>query len=118
MEAFEDENPFESEPQRLQSHSDSSSSQVDISGVSSPELVSHPAPLASPPTSPSRRNTFPSPGSHRQPQAQKSDFCCTRDHWLHSGDDAEILVRGILRVWLQGWVADLAVWLRCRSRMR
>ncbi|TFK91741.1 hypothetical protein K466DRAFT_514818 [Polyporus arcularius HHB13444] len=97
MEAFEDENPFESEPQRLQSHSDSSSSQVDISGVSSPELVSHPAPLASPPTSPSRRNTFPSPGSHRQPQAQKSDFCCTRDHWLHSGDDAEILITDALK---------------------
>ncbi|RDX54376.1 PX-domain-containing protein [Lentinus brumalis] len=97
MEAFEDENPFESEPQRLQSHSDSSSSQVDISGVSSPELVSHPVPLASPPTSPSRRNTFPSPGSHRQPQAQKSDFCCTRDHWLHSGDVAEILITDALK---------------------
>ncbi|KAI0716042.1 hypothetical protein C8T65DRAFT_642639 [Cerioporus squamosus] len=97
MEAFEDENPFESEPERLQSPSDSSSSRVDISGVSSPELVSQPARFASPPTSPSRRNTFPSPGSHRQPQAQKSDFCCTRDHWLHSGEDAEILITDALK---------------------
>ncbi|RPD64304.1 hypothetical protein L226DRAFT_544894 [Lentinus tigrinus ALCF2SS1-7] len=97
MEAFEDENPFESEPERLQSHSDSSSSRVDLSGVSSPELVSQQARIASPPTSPSRRNTFPSPGSHRQPQVHKSDFCCARDHWLHSGEDAEILITDALK---------------------
>lgn len=89
MEPFEDDNPFESEPERLQS--DSSSSRVNVSGVSSPDLA-QPAHLSSPPTSPSRRNTFPSPGSHRQPQAFKSDFCCGRDQWLHSGEDAEILV--------------------------
>ena len=96
MEAFEDENPFESEPERLQSP-DSSSSRVDISGVSSPELASQPSRLTSPPTSPSRRNTFPSSGSHRQPQAHKSDFCCARDHWLHSGEDVEILVRDFVK---------------------
>lgn len=93
MEAFEDENPFESEPARIRSpHSDSSSSRIDISGMSSPEIGSHSATLRSPPTSPSRRSAFPSPGSHRQPQVNKSDFCCGRDHWLHSGEDVEILV--------------------------
>lgn len=90
MEPFEDDNPFESEPERLQS--DSSSSRVNVSGVSSPDLAAQPAHPSSPPMSPSRRNTFPSPGSHRQPQAFKSDFCCGRDQWLHSGEDAEILV--------------------------
>ena len=90
MEAFEDdENPFETEPERLQS--DSSSSRANISGLSSP--VPQQTRVASPPTSPGRRNTFPSPGSHRQPQAFKNDFCCLRDRWLHSGEDAEILVR-------------------------
>ncbi|KAI0731261.1 hypothetical protein C8Q76DRAFT_718275 [Earliella scabrosa] len=97
MEAFEDENPFESEPERLQSHSDSSSSRVDVSGVSSPEVDAHPARLASPPTSPSRRTAFPSPGSHRQPQPYKNDFCCGRDRWLHSGEDVEILIVDALK---------------------
>ncbi|KAI0793987.1 hypothetical protein C8Q74DRAFT_1246160 [Fomes fomentarius] len=97
MEAFEDENPFESEPERLQSQSDSSSSRVDVSGISSPEVGAHSARLASPPISPSRRNTFPSPGSHRQPQAYKNEFCCGRDHWLHSGEDAEILITDALK---------------------
>ncbi|KAI1796552.1 hypothetical protein LXA43DRAFT_986008 [Ganoderma leucocontextum] len=95
MEPFEDDNPFESEPERLQS--DSSSSQVNVSGVSSPDLAGQPARLSSSPTSPSRRNTFPSLGSHRQPQAYKSDFCCGRDQWLHSGEDAEILITDALK---------------------
>ncbi|GBE86505.1 Sorting nexin-41 [Sparassis crispa] len=92
MEPFEDENPFEIEPDRI--HSDSSStSKVTLSEPSSPS----PAParvLASPPTSPSpeKRPTFPSSGSHRQPQAFKSDFCCIRDQWLHSGEDVEVLI--------------------------
>ena len=90
MEAFEDDNPFESEPERLPS--DGSSSQVNVSGVSSPDLSTQPTRVSSAPTSPSKRNTFPSLGSHRQPQAYKSDFCCGRDHWLHSGEDVEILV--------------------------
>lgn len=89
MEAFEDENPFESEPERLQS--DSSSSRANISALSSP--VPQEARVSSPPTSPRRQNAFPSPGSHRQPQAFKSDFCCARDRWLHSGEDVEIMVR-------------------------
>ena len=90
MEPFEEDSPFESEPERHQS--DSSSSRVDVSGVSSPDPAGQPGRLSSPPTSPSKRNIFPSLGSHRQPQAYKSDFCCGRDQWLHSGEDAEILV--------------------------
>ncbi|KAI0349803.1 hypothetical protein OH77DRAFT_1464841 [Trametes cingulata] len=93
MEAFEDENPFESEPERLQS--DTSSSRANISGLSSP--VPQQARVVSPPTSPTRRNAFPSPGSHRQPQTFKSDFCCARDQWLHSGEDVEILITDALK---------------------
>ncbi|EIW58722.1 uncharacterized protein TRAVEDRAFT_168450 [Trametes versicolor FP-101664 SS1] len=93
MEAFEDENPFESEPERLQS--DSSSSRANISALSSP--VPQEARVSSPPTSPRRQNAFPSPGSHRQPQAFKSDFCCARDRWLHSGEDVEIMIMDALK---------------------
>ena len=94
MEAFEDENPFESEPERL--HSGSSSSGLDFAGTpSSPTIDVQPARTLSPtsPTSPTKRNTFPSSGSHRQPQTFKNDYCCARDHWLHSGEDVEVLVR-------------------------
>ena len=92
MEAFEDENPFESEPERGL-HFDSSSSCVDIAAMpSSPTMDVPTTPTFSPPTSPSRRNTFPSPGSHRQPQAYKSDYCCARDSRLHSGEDVQIEV--------------------------
>ncbi|KAI0675433.1 hypothetical protein C8Q78DRAFT_1181384 [Trametes maxima] len=94
MEAFEDENPFESEPERLQS--DSSSSRLNITDEPSPASAQPPVSL-SPPTSPSRRNAFPSPGSHRQPQTFKSDFCCARDQWLHSGEDVEILITDALK---------------------
>jgi len=91
MDGFEDENPFETEPER--NHSDtSSSSRVAVSEPPSP-LPNPSRPLSSPPLSPSsRRPTFPSQGSHRQPQTYKSDFCCARDQWLHSGEDVEILV--------------------------
>ncbi|KAH9933326.1 uncharacterized protein B0H18DRAFT_1092886 [Fomitopsis serialis] len=91
MDGFEDENPFETEPER--NHSDtSSSSRVAVSEPPSP-LPNPSLPLSSPPLSPSsRRPTFPSQGSHRQPQTYKSDFCCARDQWLHSGEDVEILV--------------------------
>ncbi|KAI0629185.1 hypothetical protein C8Q77DRAFT_1066259 [Trametes polyzona] len=96
MEAFEDENPFESEPERLQ-RSDSSSSRANVSSLSSPVPPPQQARVASPPTSPNRRNAFPSPGSHRQPQTFKSDFCCARDRWLHSGEDVEILIVDALK---------------------
>ena len=93
---FEDENPFETEPER--NHSDtSSSSRVAVSEPPSP-LPTAARALSSPPQSPSlRRPTFPSQGSHRQPQTFKNEFCCARDQWLHSGEDVEILVDRIHR---------------------
>ncbi|KAG5652043.1 hypothetical protein H0H81_006493 [Sphagnurus paluster] len=84
MDTFDDENPFE---EHIPSEA-SSASKVDLSAPSSPPF---PAGQLSPPTSPLTR-PFPSPGSHRQPQtAFKSDFCCARDRYLHSGEDVEIL---------------------------
>ncbi|OBZ66506.1 Sorting nexin-41 [Grifola frondosa] len=95
MEPFEDENPFETEPDRLQSDT-SSTSKVNLSEPSSPPI--RPSRVISPPSSPSaQRPTFPSSGSHRQPQVFKSDYCCTRDQWLHSGEDVEILITDALK---------------------
>ncbi|KAH9946501.1 hypothetical protein B0H21DRAFT_779075 [Amylocystis lapponica] len=93
MEAFEDENPFETEVER--NHSDTSStSRVNVSEPVSPPIRE----FTSPPASPTeRRPPFPSPGSHRQPQAYKSDFCCGRDQWLHSGEDVEVLIVDALK---------------------
>ncbi|KAJ6496798.1 hypothetical protein DFH09DRAFT_1205038 [Mycena vulgaris] len=89
MEAYEDENPFESDSDRLTSAT-SSPSKVDLSEPPSPPP--NPSRQLSP-TSPNLSRPFPSPGSHKQPQATfKSDFCCTRDRVLHSGDDVEILI--------------------------
>lgn len=92
METFEDENPFDTDHDRINSE-ESSAFKVNLSEPSSPppqplRLPSSPSATASPP-----RPSFPSSGSHRQPQAYKSDFCCARDQWLHSGEDVEILVR-------------------------
>ncbi|KAF9813436.1 hypothetical protein IEO21_05595 [Rhodonia placenta] len=87
----EEENPFgEVEPERI--HSDTSStSRVAVSEPASPPRPSRA--LSSPPeTPPSKRTTFPSQGSHRQPQVYKNDFCCVRDQWLHSGEDVEIQI--------------------------
>lgn len=93
MEAFEDENPFESDSDRLTSAT-SSPDKIDLSEPPSPPQ--NPSRQLSP-TSPTFTRPFPSPGSARQPQATfpnpKSDFCCQRDRFLHSGDDVEILVR-------------------------
>ncbi|KZT09908.1 uncharacterized protein LAESUDRAFT_645660 [Laetiporus sulphureus 93-53] len=93
MESFiEDENPFEAEPDRLQSDTASSMSRVAVSEPVSP-LPPPSHDLSSPLQSPSpRRPVFPSQGSHRQPQTNKSDFCCARDRWLHSGEDVEISI--------------------------
>ncbi|PCH44383.1 hypothetical protein WOLCODRAFT_138969 [Wolfiporia cocos MD-104 SS10] len=91
MDNFEDENPFETEPERI--HSDtSSSSKVAVSEPSSPTPRSSQIPTSPPQSPASRRPTFPSQGSHRQPQPLKSEICCTRDQWLHSGEDVEILI--------------------------
>jgi hypothetical protein len=90
MEGFEDENPFEHEGNHITSEN-SSTSQV---GLYDPPSPPHPSRQLSP-TAPSLdRPPFPSPGSHRQPMVNyKTDFCCTRDRVLHSGEDVEILVR-------------------------
>ncbi|KAJ7035660.1 hypothetical protein C8F04DRAFT_514622 [Mycena alexandri] len=89
MEAFEDENPFESDSDRLTSTT-SSPTQIDLSEPPSPPAN---ADRQLSPTSPTLSRPFPSPGSHRQPQSTfKSDFCCARDRVLHSGDDVEILI--------------------------
>ncbi|KAJ3893350.1 hypothetical protein GG344DRAFT_43454 [Lentinula edodes] len=90
MEAFDDENPFDTESDRIPSET-SSTSKVDISEPPSPPF--NPSrQLSSEITSPER--TFPSQGPPRQSQRSnfKSDFCCARDRILHSGDDVEILI--------------------------
>jgi len=73
----------------------SSNSHVDVSAPSSPPNHAVTLP-SSPPQTSSLRTGFPSQGSGHSPRppTSKSDFCCIRDHWLHSGEDAEILVSG------------------------
>lgn len=48
-------------------------------------------------TTPTR--PFPSGGAGRAGAGKepKTDFCCVRDRWLHSGEDAEIQVNILLR---------------------
>ncbi|KAJ8591806.1 hypothetical protein M405DRAFT_788418 [Rhizopogon salebrosus TDB-379] len=88
MDNFEDENPFETDADRVHSET-SSTSRVNISAPSSPP---HSSRLVSP-TSPTLSRPFPSPGTNRHPQTTyKSDYCCARDQWLHSGEDLEILI--------------------------
>ncbi|KAF8075075.1 hypothetical protein FPV67DRAFT_1475906 [Lyophyllum atratum] len=87
MDTFEDENPL-----------------TRMLNISRPRRPQHPRLIyqhrphhpflraSSHPSSPLSR-PFPSPGSHRQPQTTfKSDFCCARDRYLHSGEDVEILI--------------------------
>jgi hypothetical protein len=95
MEPFEDENPFSTVDPPLSSAS--SNSHVDVSAPSSPP--NHAVTLPSSPPriaiqTSSLRTGFPSQGSGHSPRppTSKSDFCCIRDHWLHSGEDVEILV--------------------------
>lgn len=64
----------------------------------------HPARIpSSPPLSPGMARGFGSPPAtsprqaFRPPQPTfKSDFCCARDRWLHSGEDVEIQVGPVL----------------------
>lgn len=95
MDHFEDENPFSTVDPPLSSAS--SNSHVDVSAPSSPP--NHAGTLhSSPPRiaiqTSSLRTGFPSQGSGHSPRplTSKNDFCCIRDHWLHSGEDVEILV--------------------------
>src|SRR6266850_520781 len=95
MEPFEDENPFSTADPPLSSAS--SNSHVDVSAPSSPPNRTVTLPSSPPRISiqtPSLRSGFPSQGSGHSPHpsASKSDFCCVRDQWLHSGEDVEIFV--------------------------
>ena len=88
MNALEDDNPFDQDGDNILSET-SSTSKLDLSEPPSPPSHTQ--------HSPSLSRPFPSPGSHRQPQStSKSEFCCTRDRVLHSGDDIEILVRELI----------------------
>lgn len=89
MNDFEDENPFEQDGARIPSET-SSTSQVALYEPPSPPRPN----LTLSPVQNVNRPPFPSPGSHRLPQANyKTDICCSSDRFLHSGDDIEILVR-------------------------
>ncbi|KAF8801307.1 hypothetical protein BYT27DRAFT_7226883 [Phlegmacium glaucopus] len=90
METFEDENPFEQDGDPNSSET-SSTSHVVLYEPSSPP--SHPSRQLSPTSPRMNKPPFPSAGSHRQTQSNfKTDFCCTRDRVLHSGEDVEILI--------------------------
>lgn len=97
MSDFEDHNPFQVDNDDVHSEPESSSN-VDLS--SEPDTPpAHPSRiLASPPASPGVNRSFttaqvlkPAP-LRPPPQVYKSDFCCARDRWLHSGEDVEIQV--------------------------
>ncbi|KAI0285903.1 hypothetical protein BGY98DRAFT_943951 [Russula aff. rugulosa BPL654] len=95
MEPFEDENPFSTADPPLSSAS--SNSHVDVSAPSSPlnhALTLPPSPLRIAIQTSPLRTGLPSQGSGHSPRApaSKNDFCCIRDHWLHSGEDVEILI--------------------------
>lgn len=92
MEPFEDENPFDTGTDRLQSEA-SSTIGGDLSEPASPPVDGFRTGSPTPASPQSSRPPFPSPGSHRLPQPYKSEHCCARDQWLHSGEDVEILVR-------------------------
>ncbi|PPQ79696.1 hypothetical protein CVT25_003270 [Psilocybe cyanescens] len=88
LDDYEEENPFEHEGTDHITSETSSTSQV---GLYEPPSPPHTARQLSPTTS--NRPPFPSPGSHKQANINyKTDFCCTRDRVLHSGDDVEILI--------------------------
>lgn len=88
MDPLEDDNPFENDADRVSSEA-SSAFKVNISAPSSPPPNTT-RPLS---TIGQQSRPFPSPGARRNPQpADKSDFCCNRDRWLHSGEEVEILI--------------------------
>lgn len=108
MADFDDHNPFRNDDDIVHTipiPDSPEGSDVDLSSEPSTPPA-HPAriPAASgtSPTSPGINRGFTSPPSSahtqtaftgRSPQpAFKSDFCCPRDRWLHSGEDVEIQV--------------------------
>ncbi|KAF5338617.1 hypothetical protein D9611_012815 [Ephemerocybe angulata] len=89
MEGFEDENPFEQDLDAIPSAT-SSMSKVAIYEPSSPPPH---ASSALSPSSPPHRAAFASTESHgAQASNYKTDFCCTRDRYLHTNDDIEIVI--------------------------
>ena len=96
MSDFEDHNPFQSNVEEV--HSDlESSSNVDLNSEPSTPPA-HPARIPTSPTSPGTNRNFVATqtirqAAYRPPQQNfKSDFCCARDRWLHSGEDTEVQV--------------------------
>jgi len=89
METFEDENPFETDD-RISSET-SSTLKVDISEPNSPPPNIVRA-LSQSPTGPSTNKPISPRGASKLPATFKSDYCCTRDRWLHSEQDIEIIV--------------------------
>lgn len=91
MEVLEDDNPFDLDGEHITSET-SSTSKLDLSDPPSPSPAARHISTGSRP--------FSSADSHRQPQMSfKSDFCCMRDRVLHSGEDVEILVRTVTRLY-------------------
>ncbi|KAF9447514.1 hypothetical protein P691DRAFT_671336 [Macrolepiota fuliginosa MF-IS2] len=83
MDTFEDENPFD----------DASNLHSEASSTSGVVLYEPPSNQLSPSSPRSQSRPFPSPGTHRAPQAgDKTDFCCATDRVLHSGEDMEVLI--------------------------
>lgn len=97
--------PFQTDADDAHSDPDSpansnSNSNVDLSSEPATPPAHPTRILASPPSSPGINRGFASGQSptskqavYKAPQpAFKSDFCCARDRWLHSGEDVEIQV--------------------------
>lgn len=89
MDTFEDDNPFDQENVHV-IPPNSSSVRLDFSEPSSPRIQS----ASHLPVSPSPDPQFPSPESKIKVQGNlnKTDFCCNRDRYLHSGENTDILV--------------------------
>lgn len=122
MSDFDDHNPFRSDDEgglHSEPEVDVDVADADSPGGSNVDLSSEPNTtpahpsriLASPPTSPGVNRGFaastsgvqspsalprqmPANNYRAMPQQQqfKSDFCCSMDRWLHSGEDVEIQV--------------------------
>lgn len=89
MDTFEDDNPFDQENVHV-IPPNSSSVRLDFSEPSSPRIQS----ASHLPVSPSPDPQFPSPESKIKVQGNlnKTDFCCNRDRYLHSGENTDILI--------------------------
>ncbi|EJT96584.1 PX-domain-containing protein [Dacryopinax primogenitus] len=86
MDGDDDINPFRTED-------DVSPAIEDDDEGSTPQDTDQPKPLSISPL-PTTNKPFPSP--YTAPQ-QRTEPCCTRDMWLHSGEDVEILVVDALK---------------------